>query len=259
MIHTIAEYTGRRTLAFVEHVLALAAFTYRITALIAVRPVAGRALVGKAVVEQIYFTAVQALPIIIPIALMVGSSLILQLSKFSGEFDLGKLALFMIIRETGPFITALVVILRSATAVTVEMSYMTVSREIETLEMCGIDPMWLLAFSRFIGITSAMLCLFVVFDVVAIFGGNLIVWMTVSSFPDYFLGQVGKAITMADLIVGFMKAITFGITITVVSLYHGFRKKDAVTQIPVATSASAIESFFICMLFNFFISAVFYL
>lgn len=259
MIEAIAEYIGRKTLACLHHGLDLSAFTYRIIALIFVRPKVGRAMVGKEAVKQIYFTAVQALPIIIPIALLVGSSMIIQLSKLSGEFDLGKLAIFFIIREVGPFITALVVILRSATAVTVEISYMTVFREIEALEMSGIDPMWKLAFSRFIGLTTAMLCLFVVFDVVAIFGGNLIVWIVTQSSMPSFLNQLGKAITLGDLIVGVIKALTFGITITVVSLYHGFSPKTGMTEIPVATSASAIESFFICMLLNVFISAVFYL
>lgn len=40
---------------------------------------------------------------------------------------------------------------------------------------------------------------------------------------------------------GIIKAICFGITITVVSLYHGFKSKRQMTQIPPATSRAAIE------------------
>ncbi len=256
---SVSEYTGVRAISLAGHLLNLFAFTYRLFEIFIVRPISGRALARKAVVEQIYFTAVQALPIIIPIALIMGTALIIQLSKFSGDLDLGKVTVILLIRELGPIITALLVILRSATAVTIEISCMVVFNEIETIEMAGADPMRILSFPRFVGITSAVFCMFIIFDIVAILGGYAIVWITTDLNINSFLLLVGRAITATDMMVGLIKSITFGITITVISLYHGFRTPKKFTFIPVSASKAAVECFFWCMVINIFISAVFYL
>lgn len=256
---SITENVGSKSLQIATHILNLCAFTYRLLEIFIRRPVSGRALSQKAVVEQIFFTAVQALPIIIPIALMVGTALIIQVSKLSGDLELEKAIVLLIIRELGPFITALLVILRSATAVTIEISCMVVFNEIETIEMAGADPMRLLSFPRFVGITSAVVCMFIIFTVVAIFGGYAIVWVTTDLNISSFLNLIGKAITATDIFVGLLKAFSFGISITVISLYHGFKTPKVFTFIPVSASKSAVECFFFCMVINIFISAVFYL
>ncbi len=256
---SIAENVGTKALNLTSHIINLFAFTYRLLEIFIIQPASGRALSKKAVVEQIYFTAVQALPIIVPIALMVGTALIIQVSKLSGDLELEKAIVILIIRELGPFITALIVILRSATAVTIEIGCMVVYNEIETVEMAGADPMRILSFPRFVGITSAVVCLFVIFNIVAIFGGYIIVWLTTNLNISSFLLLVGKAITATDLVVGLLKAFTFGISITVISLYHGFKTPKVFTYIPISASKAAVECFFWCMVINIFISAVFYL
>ncbi len=237
----------------------LSAFTYRLFRLIVRRQVHGRKVIQWATIEQIYFTGIQALPIVIPLALITGSILISQLTWVSEKYNLGKIVLIIVVRELGPMITSLLVILRSATAVTIEASYMNILNEIDTIEMAGIDPMRLISLPRLIGITTSILCLFVVFDLVAIIGGYMVVWACTYLPMGNFLTQVGKAFTIADIAVGIIKAICFGFTITIVSLYHGFKSKRQVTQIPPVTSRAAVECFIFCLLINIFISAVFYL
>lgn len=249
---------GRFTISAMNYVLLRAAFTLRILSLLVRRPAEGRSQVKRAVVEQIYFTAVQALPLIIPLALLVGSALIIQFTKLSGEFELGKATVILIIREVGPLITALVVILRSATAVTAEVSCMTVFNEMEAMEMSGVDPMWIISFSRFTGITSAVGCLFVVFDLAALLGGQMVTWIT-GRASDSFLFEVARALSATDLLVSVLKALLFGLIITVVSLFHGYTTERKVSRIPVSVSRASVESFFVCMIMNGFVSTVFYL
>ena len=76
----ITVHIGRKTLKSVDHILNLFAFTYRILILIFKRPETGRVLVRRITLEQIYFTCVESLPIIIPIALIIGCILIIQFS-----------------------------------------------------------------------------------------------------------------------------------------------------------------------------------
>ncbi|MBW1727601.1 MAG: ABC transporter permease [Deltaproteobacteria bacterium] len=209
------------------------------------RPESGRVLVRRITLEQIYFTGVESLPIIIPIALIIGCILIIQFSRVSGQYDLGK--------------TTVLFILRSATAVTIEMGYMNTLHEIEAIEMAGMDPMLIICLPRLVGIVLAVLCLFIVFDLVSILGGYALVW-TFTYIPiDNFHTQIAKSISGTDIAVGIVKAICFGIIITVTSLTHGFKIKKQVTDIPVGTSRAALESVFYCLVSNIIISTIFYM
>lgn len=258
-MYQIPGYIGRKTLKSVNHILDLFAFTYRIFELIFQKPKEGRVLVRRVILEQIYFTAVQTLPLLIPIALIVGSMLIIQFSRVSSQYDIGTTMVLLIVRELGPVITALLVILRSATAIAIEISYMRIFHEIDTIEMAGIDPIRIICLPRLIGITTAIICLFIVFDLVSIIGGYGVVWVFTYINLGDFLGQIGKAITPTDIVVGIVKAVCFGIIITVTCLYHGFSVKKNITGLPVATSKAAIECFFYCLVINVVISIVFYL
>ncbi len=259
IMERVIGYIGRKTIASLTHIVDLSAFIYRIFYQIFNHPEEGRVLVNRIVVQQLYFTAVQALPILIPISLLIGSTVIIQFAKLSGQYDFGRISVLLIIREIGPTTTALLVILRSATAVTIEISYMRVLNELDTLEMIGLDPVRVVCVPRLVGITSAMVGLFVVFDLVSILGGYAIVWLVTNVPMSNFLFQIGKAITPADIVVGLIKALLFGITITATCLYRGFERKRQITEVPIATSQSAIECFLYCLVINVLISIIFYL
>ena len=250
---------GRKTILATNHIFALLALTYRLVSFALKSPKEGRALIRKVIFEQVFFTAIQALPLVIPIALVLGSTLIAQFAKLSGQYNPGKLMVILVVRELGPIITALLVILRSATSVTIELGYMGVLHEIESIEMAGVDPLRVICVPRLIGITSAILSLFIVFDLFAILGGYLIVGIFTYAPLGNFFTQITKAITATDIIVGIVKALCFGITITVTSLYHGLKTHQKITDIPSATSKAAIECFFYCLVINTFISLLFYL
>jgi len=257
-MQTIIGSIGRRTLHSFNQIATLFAFACKILRLIIFPPKSGMALVRRITLEQVYFTAVQALPIILPIAILVGVMIIVQFSKFSGQYDLGKITVLVLVRELGPILTAFLIILRSATAVTIEISYLNVFNEMDALEMLGIDPMWFICVPRLVGITSAILCLFIVFDIVAIVGGYAVVWIITYIYLGDYLLQIANAISAADIAVGIIKAILFGITITVTCLYHGLSTQGHITQIPVATSKASVQCFLYCLTISAVISALFY-
>lgn len=249
---------GRGTIRRVERFLDLCAFAQSILRLLFRKPPQGGALVRSVIVDQVYFTAVEALNVVIPIALLMGTMLIVQFSEVSSQYDLGKISILIIVRELGPLITALIVTLRSATAVTIETGYMNVLHELDSIEMSGIDPLYFIALPRLIGITTAILCLFIIFDLVAVLGGYALAWSLTSLPLTDFLAQIGKAITLADILQGIVKGIFFGVVITTVSLHRGFTIKGQITQLPVSTSKAAIECLFYCLIVSMLVSIAFY-
>ena len=259
---SLVQAIGRHTIDSVNHLLDLFAFTNRIAAVFLTRHKTGRKILLRFTSEQIYFTAIQALPIVLFVALITGSLIIMQLTRqfgtVEGRYILGELVVILVVRETGPLFTALIVILRSGVAVTVETSYMSVLGELDAIEMQGIDPVHIICVPRLIGITVAIFCLFFIFDMVAILGGYAIAWMVTDVQVENFLHEISKAISGIDITVGIVKAIFFGFTITVTCLYRGFRPKKAITKIPPETSKAAIECFLYCLFIDIIISIIFY-
>lgn len=258
-MQTIIGSIGRQTLSSFNQIAILFTLAYKILRLIIIPPKSGMAMVRRNTLEQVYFTAVQALPIILPIAILIGVMIIVQFSKFSGQYDLGKITVLIIVRELGPILTAFLIILRSATAVTIEISYMNVFNEMDALEMSGLDPLWVICVPRLVGITSAIFCLFIVFDIVAIVGGYAVVWIITNIYLGDYLPQIANAISVADITVGVIKATLFGIAISVTCLYHGFRTQQHITQIPVAASKASVQCFIYCLIISAAISVLFYL
>lgn len=259
VMSNVAGRLGRATIEWMHHYLDLSAFGWRVVRELFRWPREGRSLLYRVTLEQIYFTAVQAVWVLVPVALILGTSLIMQFSKISGQVDLGRIVVIILVRELGPITTALVVILRSASAVTIETGYMNVLREMETLEMAGIDPVRLYALPRLIGMTTAMVSLVFIFSISAILGGYAIVWVSTNIPVQNFLLQIAKALTPEDYIVSALKAIFFGVIITVVSLFRGFSVGRSITEVPVATSKGAVECLFFCMVTSGILSFLFYL
>lgn len=255
----IAGHIGRQTLKTIDYIFNLFAFSYSLFKLILKRHKAGKMLVRRFTLEQIYFTGYQALYVIIPIALILGSTNIIIFSQASGKYDLGKIMVMLLVREIGPIVTALVVILRTATAVTIEIGYMKVLREIDAIEMAGLDPLRVICLPRLVGITVAIFCLIVVFELVSIIGGYMVVWFFTYIPMENLLRQIAKNITFTDIVVSMVKVFFFGITISITCMYHGFQTKIKVTEIPARTSKAAIECFFFCLIINVIISVVFYI
>lgn len=223
----------------------------------------GPRLLARVITDQIYFTGVQSLEVLSSVAFLVGGVVAIEglalASRFGGRESLVPFLVMVIVREVGPLATAVIVTLRSGSAVAVEIGYMSVLGEMEGLEMQGIHPFHLLALPRLAGVALAVVCLFICFGLVAIVGGFLAAWAMIDLSPWRLFYDLGQSITGTDLIVGLSKALAFGLTIPLVCLYHGFRVGQAVTTIPPQVSRALVDCFIYCIIVNIIISALFYL
>ena len=223
----------------------------------------GRKVISEIIRRQIYFTAVQSLPILGLIAVILGGLIVIQgyeqLSKVGGAELLDSFLVVIIIREVGPIMTAFFVILRSGVAISIEAGYMTALKEVEALAMDGIPPLHYLAVPRLAGMTVSLLALFVYFDLCAIVGGYFFGWLLTgipfSNIVSTFPAAVGKS----DLLAGLVKGAGFGLIIATISLYLGMKAERSITRIPPQTSKAAVYCMLSCILWNVLISALLYM
>ncbi|MFP4476285.1 MAG: MlaE family ABC transporter permease [Desulfatibacillaceae bacterium] len=248
--------TGRAAIQVVDHTLGLCAYAMALFRHLARRSPRGRKLSRRIVVEQLYYTGVQALPIVIPVSLLLGALVIMQFSRLDVPYDFGRVIVVLLVRETGPLLTALVVLLRSGVAMVVELSYMQTLGEVEALEMSGIDPVKMLGLPRILGITAAMVCLYIVFEVSAMIGGSVVAWSLSGTASLGFYESAGNAMTLADIGVGFFKVACFGVILCVVATYRGFTVPRSITAIPSAASRAAIEALLYILAVNAVVTVI---
>jgi phospholipid/cholesterol/gamma-HCH transport system permease protein len=222
----------------------------------------GWRIVSQATVEQLYFSGVQALPVISLVACLLGVLVIVESTeRFSMglEESLGRVMVVMVIRELGPVATALLVILRSGVAIGIKLGYMTALREMEAIEMQGVDPLHLVAIPRIIGLMGAIICLLIYFDLVAVFGGSAFAWLTMDVPLARFSWVVSQALSFSDVAIGLVKAIFFGGVIGTVFVYRGLNAGRELTAVAQQVSRAAVECLLWCLTLDVIISAFFYL
>jgi phospholipid/cholesterol/gamma-HCH transport system permease protein len=214
------------------------------------------------IINQTRFTGVDALAIVMIIALLLGGTVIIQaltsLPKFGVEGFLGNILVIIIARELGPLATALIVIARSGSAIATEIAVQKWSREILSMELMGIDTKLYIVFPRIVASILSILGLILIFDIVAFIGGYLISQTVVYIPMDVFGQTLIDSFTFKDIASTFFKSFMFGVTIPLICCYYGL-KPNSKFEIPIYVSKAVIRTLFISIIVNIAVSTIFYL
>ena len=214
-------------------------------------------------IGQIYFTGVEAIPLVAFLALVIGSATILQaatvMPKIGAGDYFGNVMVLVVVREVGPLFTAFLVAGRTGSALSTYLGNMKVQQEIDALRTMGVDPIRYLVFPSFAALVVSMFCLTVVFNVVAIFGGYLVVKLLSVSLADFsevqlsmslFLERIFASMGVMDGVLGVIKPIFFGILVAVIACYHGINVSNDIREVPKATTKGVVNSFVCITLFD---------
>lgn len=223
----------------------------------------GLRTVFSVVSAQVYFTGVQALPLISVLALATGAVCVIesmaQLQILGQPSMVGSLLITIIIREIGPLLTALIVVARSGTAVATEIGNMRANREIEALETVGINPLSYIVFPRLVGGTVSVVCLAFYFNVVALFGGFIVASMIKDMPFGFYSDLLANAITVDDFGMFLLKNSFSGLIIFVVCCHQGMTVQQSAHEVPAMTTKAVVNSIIYVVLFNLGISMAFYI
>ena len=226
-----------------------ARFAFEAVAALPSLPGAGRRVAVRVLLNQLRFTALDAVPLVVLLSGLL-SFVVIQttLQTFQGltEF-IGTVMVVTIVQLLGPLLTALAVIGRSGTAITAELATNTVMGEVRALEGMGIDPYHYLVLPRLVGVTISVTVLIVLFDVVALISGYLATSVNQASGGRY-LTSVLTALDTGDIVLTLVKGLLFGMVIGILPSYHGLRVSRGPTEIPQAVTrgtVGAIASIFV--------------
>ncbi len=212
-------------------------------------------------VNQTRFTGLDALPLIVFIALLIGATVIIQATqnfpKFGIEGFIGNLLVIIIARELGPLVTAIIVISRSGSAIAAEIATQKQHKEILSLELMGIDTKLYIVFPRIMASIFSIFSLIIIFDIVAFIGGYLISLTTVFIPPDIFIETLLDAFRFEDLVITILKSFIYGILIPLIACYYGFMARSYF-EVPINVSRAVVRTLLIVFVVNALISTLFY-
>jgi phospholipid/cholesterol/gamma-HCH transport system permease protein len=194
--------------------------------------------------KQIYFTGIEALGAIGFIAALSGIVVTTEVASVAGsEHTLtAKVMIWVVVRELGPLLTAIVIIARSSSATASELATMSIRGELDSLRGMGISPYAYLIVPRLVGITLAVVAVTFYFQFIAVIVGYVFTVLARGTPLLTLLGGVVSLLTLTEAGVSIAKAFVFGVVIATTSCYFGMRARGTVTAVPRAATGAVIRN-----------------
>lgn len=208
--------------------------------------------------KQLYFTGIEPIFKILLIGALVGVVIISQVTQFTGSQSpiVGKVLAWVVIREFGPVFCVIFIVARSCTAIATELGAMRVSREIESLQVMGIDPVAYLVMPRIIGVALSVVILTFYFQLSSILGGLFLSSLFTEIIFSQHLSDIFSSLSLQEIGISLLKSFVFGLIASTFSCYHSLRVKSSITEIPQMTSAAVTHSLFTLVIVEGLISLV---
>lgn len=197
--------------------------------------------------KQIYFTTVQIIPLFMLMAFIFGSVIIGVVIILATEYNLqekiGSILITFVIDEFAPFFTALLISLRSGTAINTEIAVMNVNKELNTLIEYKIDLINYLFLPRIISGILSVTALSILFAIIMLSSGYLITLFVMNMDFHTYKYILISAIELKDIIVLLLKSIAFGFTTMLIPIYSGLKTANSYTAIPISVLNGMVKLF----------------
>ena len=234
---------GRRTLALLSQLGGLALLARDLGR--AARPEAG-GLDRVELVRHLHRMGVRSVPVIAATAAFTGGIMVLQAAPFVEQFGakdfVGFFATFVTFRELGPLLIGLIFNGRVGANNTAELATMVVTEQVDGLRALAIDPVSYLVLPRVVAMTLTMVALVLVGDAVALLGALGVAQVLLDVSLAQFLDSALSRLETWDLLVGLVKALLFGLGISLTSCFHGLRVRGGAPGVGRAVNASVVAS-----------------
>lgn len=213
------------------------------------------------VIHQIYNAGARSLIIIMLSGLFVGMVLGLQgfdlLQRFGSEDALGVAAALGLLKELGPVVTALLFAGRAGTSLTSEIGLMRATDQLTAMEMMAVDPMRYVAAPRFIGGIVAMPLLVAIFNIIGLFGAQLVGVQVMGVDTGAFWSQMQGSVELGDVSEGIIKSVVFGFACSLIAVYEGYHAAPTAAGVGLATTRTVVASSVMTLLLDYMLTAAF--
>jgi len=214
------------------------------------------------VFRQMVMIGVRAVPMVALTAFSIGFTLAMQssheLQKLGATMFVPDLVSVSLLRELGPVLIAVIVIGRSASAVTAELGTMKVSEEIEALEVMAINPVRFLIVPRVVAMMVMLPALTIFGNYIGMVGG----WTVCRGFLDIqtttYISRSVMAAHPWDLYSGIVKSGVFAWFVSTIACYTGLEVEGGAEGVGRSTTSSVVACLLTMLAANAGLTALFF-
>ena len=215
----------------------------------------------KQIYKQILDIGFYSLPVVGLTTFFSGMVLALQtysgFENFNNENTVAKIVLTSILRELGPVLAGLMVAGRVGAKMAAEIATMRVSNQIDALETLATRPIQYLIVPRFLAAIMCVPLLVLIGNIIGVFGGFVVASFKLDFSPTIYIVSTLNHINSIDILQGLVKALVFGIIISIISCYFGYNANGGAEGVGRATTISVVTSSVLILTSTYFITAMF--
>lgn len=212
--------------------------------------------------KELYFAGISAIPIIVILGLSTGFLINLlfpfdQLS-FGIENIYGYVFSTFILRQLTPLVTSLVVVIRSTIFITIHITRMKLSGEIETLEIMGINPIQYLGAVRIVAGIITVPLLGIYFLGFAFFSSLVSAFIFHNVPIRDFMAEILDTASLNNFFIYLFKCTTGGLIIYFTAINIGLSARKKRGMLVTKTIQAITITIFLIFLLNFIITVATY-
>lgn len=215
---------------------------------------------GRLFVEAMEFVGIGSIFIVSLTALFVGGVLALQLvdgfRDFGAENQTGAVIGLALAREVGPVFAALMVTSRAGSAMTTELGSMRVTNQIDALVTMAVNPVQFLVVPRLIAGFVMVPVLTMLFNVVGVFGAFFVAVSLLGLDPGVFMDRLRWLVDWDDVSQGLIKAMVFGVAVTLIACRQGFYAKGGAAGVGRATNRAVVQSAIAILMLDYLVTSL---
>jgi len=212
--------------------------------------------------QQMEFVGAGSFFIVFLTGTFTGLVLSLQLLEGFGRFGAqaltGSTVAIALARELGPVLTGLIVTGRVASAIATELGTMRVTEQIDALYTMAVNPIQYLVVPRVLAGVIMVPILTIFFTVLGVLSSYYVVVVVMGVDAGTYMRRVNQFLKSSDLIIGLVKSVVFGLTITVVACYKGFNASGGARGVGRATTQAVVYNFIAIFILDYVLTALMY-
>lgn len=214
----------------------------------------------RLIFKQMEFIGVNSVFVVALTSLFTGMALALQtyhvFRMFAAETLVGATVALSMTRELGPMITALMVIGRAGSAMAAEIGTMRVTAQVDALTVMAINPVQYLVLPRIIAGVVMLPLLTALSGFIGVVGGYLVGVKLLGIHGGIFMNKIYEYVEPSDIYNGLIKAVCFGLILTLVGCYKGFYTRGGAEGVGRSTTQAVVLSSVLILTSNYVLTAL---
>ena len=248
---------GRGTLSGFRVIGAVAVFGANGLSHLGRPPFHARAFI-RAFTEFAFFS----LPVVALTALFSGAVIALQsyngFARFDAQSAIAGIVVLSVVRELGPVLAGVMVAGRVGAAEAAALGTHRVTDQIDALTTLSVSPVKFLVTPRLLAGLLALPLLVVVADILGVFGGFLVSVATLGFDARAYLASTLSILQVGDVTIGLVKAAVFGLIVSLMGCYHGYRSRGGAEGVGAATTSAVVAASILVLAFDYLLTELFF-